>query len=524
MLRKLLLSLAAVMVLTVGAAAYQVPHAETDASSPFFGMNTNVQNQADFLHALDLFQGTQQGYDLDRSMTRSEAAVMLVRLLGQEETALDTPQSHPFTDVPSWADPYVGWLYANGLARGVSPTAYGASSKVTAEQYLIFLTRALHGRSVADDHWKESWGVNLKELQQSLDKAGFLRRDAVSLSVLALCQYTDTAETLAARLVRDGAIAEDIFRTEAPTIYESQWGTTDTGTPYRCTAGVTRYGTANGLAYVADSGEDSAGYFLVTGRSGLQAVDCMTLEIVGKPMALSGDGTVQFWASTKDWAVVQQVGKSETVLYQFDPETGQALIRFDLPYTEESPFPDENGGKQLLERTLLHKEDGYYWGGAGLYRVENGVLRCLQQRPADDLLLLEDGSLYMLTHTPGYPAQLGPSVVMERHPGNEILYRSPTGVWETALRADTGHDIIITHLLKPDGEGLLKFVWTEWDTRAGDGADYVLLRQGKNPSIRVTRAYKGYPETVVPVEQIPAYHEQLRQTEQERLNDLGIGV
>ena len=31
-----------------------------------------------------LFQGTQNGYDLDRTPTRAEAAVMLVRLLGKE--------------------------------------------------------------------------------------------------------------------------------------------------------------------------------------------------------------------------------------------------------------------------------------------------------------------------------------------------------------------------------------------------------------------------------------------------------
>ena len=57
-------------------------------------------------------------------MTRSEAAVMLVRLLGKEDEALAQSPSHPFTDVPQWASPYVGWLWTNGLAKGVSATTF----------------------------------------------------------------------------------------------------------------------------------------------------------------------------------------------------------------------------------------------------------------------------------------------------------------------------------------------------------------------------------------------------------------
>ena len=40
----------------------------------------NYTNCADSLHEMGLFQGTQNSYDLDRTPTRAEAAVMLVRL------------------------------------------------------------------------------------------------------------------------------------------------------------------------------------------------------------------------------------------------------------------------------------------------------------------------------------------------------------------------------------------------------------------------------------------------------------
>ena len=49
---------------------------------------TEIQQQdAIFLDELGLFQGTEQGYELDRTMTRAEGAVMLVRLLGGEAEA-----------------------------------------------------------------------------------------------------------------------------------------------------------------------------------------------------------------------------------------------------------------------------------------------------------------------------------------------------------------------------------------------------------------------------------------------------
>lgn len=523
-MRKLLLLPVAALALTVGAAAYEVPNLGTGNSAPYNDMNTDPQDQADMLKALGLFQGTPQGYQLDRSMTRSEAAAMLVRLLGQEEAALAESPAHPFTDVPEWADPYVGWLWENDLTRGVSATTYGASKAVTAEQYLIFLTRALQGGDVADDYWVTSWGTNLRPFQQSLDQAGFLRRDAVSLSALALRQPTADGQSLAQRLLEDGAIDEDAFRTAAPRVYESLWGTTEDGVPYRSTAGVLLYGTEKGLTYVSGSEQGPAGYFLVTGPQGLQAVDCETLETVGKPMALSGEGTMQFWSSNDDWAIVQQVGEKETVLYQFDWKNGKALARFDLPHTEESPFPDENGGKQMLQRTIYSESDGYYWGGAGLYRVENGVLRCLQERRVADLLLLDDGGMYVLTYTAGYPMDLGLFAENYYQPGNEILYRSPNGTWETVLGADTGHGIAITALVEPDAQGRVGFRCSRINKYADDTMVYRLVRGGPSPSIRVESVYLVYPETMMPIEQAQDYDTILVAKEQQRLNALGIGV
>lgn len=47
----------------------------------------NFTNCADRLKDVGLFQGTNQGYQLDKAPTRAEASAMLVRLLGKEAEA-----------------------------------------------------------------------------------------------------------------------------------------------------------------------------------------------------------------------------------------------------------------------------------------------------------------------------------------------------------------------------------------------------------------------------------------------------
>ena len=61
---------------------------------------------------MGLFQDTQNGYDLDRTPTRAEAAVMLVRLLGKETEVKTLTYTAPFTDLKGWEKPYVQYLYS----------------------------------------------------------------------------------------------------------------------------------------------------------------------------------------------------------------------------------------------------------------------------------------------------------------------------------------------------------------------------------------------------------------------------
>ena len=71
----------------------------------------NFTNCADRLKDVGLFQGTNQGYQLDKAPTRAEASAMLVRLLGKEAEAEKLTYTAPFTDLKGWEEPYVQYLY-----------------------------------------------------------------------------------------------------------------------------------------------------------------------------------------------------------------------------------------------------------------------------------------------------------------------------------------------------------------------------------------------------------------------------
>ena len=76
---------------------------------------SSYDSVAEELSAIGVFRGTAGGFELDRAPTRSEAAIMLVRLYGAEDEAKAAYEageiSMPFTDVSETAAPSVAWLY-----------------------------------------------------------------------------------------------------------------------------------------------------------------------------------------------------------------------------------------------------------------------------------------------------------------------------------------------------------------------------------------------------------------------------
>lgn len=166
------------------------------------------------LKTLGLFKGVSDtDFSLDRKPTRTEAIVMLIRVLGQEETALTGTWEHPFDDVPTWAVPYVGYAYTKGLTGGISATKFGSNNIVPDYMYLTFVLRALgYSDANGDFVWNDPYKVASEAgiLPKEYDKNNFLRRDVALISYAALnALMKGTQNTLA-----DTLIASDIFTQE----------------------------------------------------------------------------------------------------------------------------------------------------------------------------------------------------------------------------------------------------------------------------------------------------------------------
>ena len=76
-------------------------------------------------------------------------AVIMANLM--EYNVASYKDTSPFTDVPSWAEPYVAACWTNGITAGYSDTIYGGNDTVTTAQAALMLMKALGYFQYASD-------------------------------------------------------------------------------------------------------------------------------------------------------------------------------------------------------------------------------------------------------------------------------------------------------------------------------------------------------------------------------------
>jgi len=172
------------------------------------------------LKILGLLANSPDSFELGRTPSRIEGAVMLVRLLGKESLAKQGVFKHPFNDVPAWADSYIGYLYQNGLTKGISDSQFGSNDLMSANQYLTLVLRSLGYVDKVDfeyAHAIEKAGqnglVNLSEAAALKKTSSFLRNDMVGISYNALeVKLKSSAQTLLDKLINTDKV---LFRPAA---------------------------------------------------------------------------------------------------------------------------------------------------------------------------------------------------------------------------------------------------------------------------------------------------------------------
>ncbi|WP_105619329.1 leucine-rich repeat domain-containing protein [Vallitalea okinawensis] len=190
---------------------------------------------ADKLKEINIFQGTGEGFELEREPNRIEGLVMFIRLIGKEKEANNGTYSHPFTDVPEWANNYIGWAYENGYTKGISDTQFGSDDLMLAKSYVTLILRALgYEDTLGDFSWNtaisygNSYGLYDEYDEQLLYSKDFLRSDIAYLSYQTLnTNMKNSNLTLIQYLVNNNVISYSIAKDIGLEVYDNKIVFTD---------------------------------------------------------------------------------------------------------------------------------------------------------------------------------------------------------------------------------------------------------------------------------------------------------
>lgn len=191
--RALSLALASVMVL--GMTVVGTGASYTDV--------TSKQNQEaiEVLQAVGIMVGDDNGnFNPDQKVTRNEMAVVMSNLM--DYRAATYAGTSPFTDVPTWAEPYVAACWTNGITSGYTKTTYGGSDTVTTSQAALMLMKALGYFQYSSDFgtdWqfatiKQATKIDLFDDVDSGVREAMTRNDLAQLVLNALETPTVEAE------------------------------------------------------------------------------------------------------------------------------------------------------------------------------------------------------------------------------------------------------------------------------------------------------------------------------------------
>lgn len=190
--RALSLALSSVMLLgmmVVGTSA---------ASYPDVDAQDNLE-AIEVLEMLGVMSGDEKGnFNPDAKVTRNEMAVIMTHLLN-----LNAGGTSPFTDVPTWAQPYVAACYANGVTAGTSATTYGGSSNVTATEAALMVMKAL-GYFGYQGEFGDNWSL---AVVKQASKIGLF--DGISAAVSDQLTRSEAAQLCLNALEADVVVVEE---------------------------------------------------------------------------------------------------------------------------------------------------------------------------------------------------------------------------------------------------------------------------------------------------------------------------
>ncbi|MBQ9428159.1 MAG: exo-alpha-sialidase [Clostridia bacterium] len=158
--------------------------------------------------------GLAQGYDstgtnfgLPDPLTRIQTVVQVIRFLGKEAEVKAGTYSHPFADVPAWANNYVGYAYENKITSGRDATHFDPDGRVDEVQFLTFMLRAIGYSDAAGEF---TWNAPHALAKQ----IGMTENDAAAPTFDRGSAFKIAWDTLFATAKDGGAVADKLMAQE----------------------------------------------------------------------------------------------------------------------------------------------------------------------------------------------------------------------------------------------------------------------------------------------------------------------
>lgn len=190
-------------------------------SVPVFAFSQNESRSVEnFFVDAQLLKGDGTSYGLEKTASRLEGIIILLRIMGKEaEAQAMNSLPCPFEDVPDWAKGYVNYAYAENISKGVSGTWFGVNDKMTVYQYNTLLLRVLgYDDSRGDFQWDDSLDKaeelsilpdDMTEEYQWSDT--YTKGDLMETSFCYLeANFKDQEQTLIDRLIETDVISDQL--------------------------------------------------------------------------------------------------------------------------------------------------------------------------------------------------------------------------------------------------------------------------------------------------------------------------
>ena len=189
---------------------------------PFVSAAETLSGQAaaENLHALGLLAGVGKNadgsvnFDVGGKLTRAQAITQIVRFLGAEKTATASTYTHPFTDLPAWAVPYVGYAFENGITKGVSATKFGTDDRMGDAAFLTLILRVLGYKDAEGDFvWNNPYTLAKTAglIDSETPDGDFTRGDAFVICYRAITATVKSGDSIQEQLIGKGVFTAEQF-------------------------------------------------------------------------------------------------------------------------------------------------------------------------------------------------------------------------------------------------------------------------------------------------------------------------